>query len=78
MKNWLIDEARHIWRFWSVRLAMVAAAVAGYFTAYPGELAKLVDMVPEQWRPLASIAVGVLVFSAATGARVIKQKAPGE
>lgn len=67
------DWAQHLWRAWSIRLAMIAGLVGGYFTAYPAELQKLVEMVPEKWRPLASLAAALFIFSAATGARLVKQ-----
>jgi fructose-specific phosphotransferase system IIC component len=74
IENW----AEALWRAWSIRLAMIAGVVGGYFAAYPAELQKLVSMVPEEWRPLASIVVGILIFSTATGARLVQQKKPSE
>ena len=70
------DWAQHLWRAWSIRLAMIAGVVGAYFAAYPAELQKLVGMVPEEWRSLASIAVGLFIFSTATGARLVKQGKP--
>ncbi len=70
----LIEEARQFWRWWSVRLAALAGIVAGYFTAYPAQLQGLLAYVPERWRPVASIAVGLVVFALPTLARVIKQE----
>lgn len=69
IENWV----SHLWRAWSIRLAMIAGLVGGYFAAYPGELQRLVALVPEEWRPLASIIAGLLIFSTATGARLVKQ-----
>ena len=69
----LIDEARQFWRWWSVRLAAVAGLIAGYLTANPTALSGLVTYVPEDWRPLASLLVGLLVFAVPTLARLIAQ-----
>jgi len=74
IENW----AQHLWKAWSIRLAMLAGVVGAYFAAYPAELQKLVGMVPEQYRPLASIVVGLFIFSTATGARLVKQGKPDE
>ena len=73
----LIEGARHWWRLWSVRLAAIPALIAGYLTAYPGELPKLVDYVPEQWRATASVLITALVFGVPTLVRLIQQ-APKE
>jgi hypothetical protein len=74
IENW----AEALWRAWSIRLAMIAGLVGAYFAAYPAELQKLVGLVPEQYRPLASIVAGLLIFSTATGARLVKQGKPAE
>jgi hypothetical protein len=74
IENW----AEALWRAWSIRLAMIAGLIGGYFAAYPAELQKLVALVPEQYRPLASIVAGLLIFSTATGARLVKQGKPAE
>lgn len=69
----MIEGAQHWWRLWSVRLAMIPALVAGYLTAYPGELPKLVGYVPEQWRGLASVLITGIVFGVPTLVRLISQ-----
>lgn len=70
--------ASHWWKFWSVRLAMVAGLAAGYLAAYPDELKTLIAYVPEKWRPLVSMAIGLFVFASATGSRlVVQKKLPG-
>lgn len=73
-----IEGARHWWRLWSVRLAAIPALIAGYLTAYPGELPKLVEYVPEGWRAVASVLITALVFGVPTLVRLIQQtpKAP--
>lgn len=72
----LVDDARQFWRWWSVRLAVVAGAVAGAVVNNPQILTGLVAYVPPQYRTLASALVGVAVALAPTLARLIKQKAP--
>lgn len=69
----LVDDVRQAWRWWSVRLAMVAGIGAGALVAQPQLLTGLVAYVPEQWRPLASAAAGIVVFGAPTIARVLQQ-----
>ena len=69
----LIADARLWWRMWSVRLATIPALIAGYLTAYPGELPKLVAYVPEDWRPLAGVLVSFVVFGVPTLVRLMQQ-----
>ena len=57
---------------------MVAAIIGSYFAAYPQELTKLVDMVPEKYRPIVSLVVAITIFSTATTARLVKQGKPLE
>lgn len=75
----LIDNwASHLWKAWSIRLAMIAGVIGAYFAAYPAELQKLIDVVPEQWRGPASVLVGLLIFSTATGTRLVSQAPKGD
>lgn len=69
----LVDDARQWWRWWSVRMAMVAGAVAGALVAQPQILTSLVAYVPDRWRPLASALAGLTVFAAPTIARLVQQ-----
>jgi hypothetical protein len=70
----LIDDwAAQLKRAWSIRLAGVAAVVAGYFVAYPAELQRLVALVPADYREGASVLAGLFVFAAASGARLVRQ-----
>ena len=71
--NW---KAAHKWA--SVRLAMLAGLAVAFFTAYPNQLEVLIDAVPEQYRPLASLAVGFVVFATAAGSRVVTFARPVE
>lgn len=66
----LIENARHAWRFASVRLAIVAGVISGWAATDPQGFAKLMESVPEEFRPL----VGVLVAVAAIYTRLVKQE----
>lgn len=59
----LVAHWRLWWRRWSTWLASIPALIAGYLTAYPNELRGLVAYVPDEWRPVASILVSLLVFA---------------
>ena len=69
IENWV----HYLWRAWSIRLAAIAGIVAAYLAAYPDELQKLIAIVPDEYRPIASLAIGVFVFASATGARLVRQ-----
>lgn len=68
-----VTEIRHWWKFWSVRLAVLAGAAAGWITANPQTVGQLVAYVPEQYRPIASVLIGILVATVPTLARMMKQ-----
>jgi hypothetical protein len=70
----LVDDARAAWRWWSVRLALVAGAAAGLVVDQPQILNGAVAIVPERWRPLAAAVAGLLVAVAPIAARLLKQK----
>lgn len=68
----LIDNINDAWRFASVRLAVLAGVIAGWAAYDPAAFADLVQHLPPWARPL----VGLAVFAAATGSRVIKTDTP--
>ncbi|RVU03926.1 hypothetical protein EOE18_13800 [Novosphingobium umbonatum] len=72
----LVDDARAAWRWWSVRLAVLAGAAAGLVVDQPQILTGAVAVVPERWRPLAGAIAGLLVAVAPIAARLLKQKEP--
>lgn len=75
MKLKLIDEARKWHKLASVRLAMIAGVVAGYLAANPSVTQDLLALLPDgPWRVFASVGIGLFVFSAAAGTRLVKQK----
>ena len=69
----LVDDARHAWRWWSVRLAALAGVAAGALVAHPEILTGLVDYVPAPYRQQASALIGLMVFAAPTVARILQQ-----
>lgn len=76
--KYLIDNAAGCWRFWSVRLAAIAGIAAAYLAANPEQTEDLLALLPDgPLRTLASIAVGLLVFGLATGARIARQPEKG-
>lgn len=64
----IIDDINQAWRFASVRLAVLAGIIAAWAASDPAGFAALVETLPEWARPL----VGLAVFAAAAGSRVIK------
>lgn len=74
----LIETWREASRYYSVRLAALAGLIAAYLAANPDQAQAVIDSVPEAFRPLASIALGLFVFGLATGARLVKQAPKGE
>lgn len=64
----LIENINDAWRFASVRLAVLAGIIAAWAASDPAAFTQLVDTLPEWARPL----VGLAVFAAAAGSRVIK------
>lgn len=69
----LLAELRMLQRYWSVRLAILAALVAAWLVNDPTVLPRLVDALPEDWRPVASILVGFATFALPTIARWLPQ-----
>lgn len=62
----LIEEVRHIWRLWSVRLAILAGILAGAIVEQPAILTGLIAYVPISLRPAASAMTGIAVFALPT------------
>ncbi len=75
----LIDEAGKFYKLGSVQLAAVAGVLAAYFAANPNEAEKLLNLLPEgPLRIVASILIGLFVFSAATTSRLVSLKKKDE
>lgn len=70
-----VEDWRQAWRWWSVRLSVLAGIVAGYVATPEGaaQIAALVRYVPEPWRPLGSILIGLTVAMVPTLTRIIQQ-----
>lgn len=73
----LINDARHWWRLWSVRWSMLVGLVMAFVCDHPEALTSLVAYVPPYWRPLASSAASLTVFTILPALlRVLKQRLP--
>lgn len=73
MKLKLIDEWQSLHKFASVRLAAIAAVVAGYLAANPDKSQELLALLPDgPARVAVSSLVGLFVFALATGSRAVK------
>lgn len=58
--NRLADYARSRLQYWGTRLGLLAGLVAGYLSTNGAQVEKAINsIVPEPYRPLASIAVGI-------------------
>jgi hypothetical protein len=54
---------------WGTRLNIVAGLVVAYMAANGATIEKAINsVVPEAWRPIASLAVGVLCYLVVNGA----------
>lgn len=73
MMKRILAELRTLQRYWSVRLAALAAVIAAWLVSDPTVLPRLVDTLPEAWRPVASILVGFATFFLPTFARWLPQ-----
>jgi hypothetical protein len=67
----LVSDARHWWRWWSLRILAAAAALQAEIVLYPDALK---GWLPDQW--MHSIALGLLLIGA--GARLVRQERPGD
>lgn len=63
LKLRLVDDWRQASRWASVRLAVIAGAVAGWAASDPAGFTRAVDMLPEWARPLVGLAVTVAAIS---------------
>jgi hypothetical protein len=72
----LVDDARHWWRMWSIRVHALTAFGVCAALAHPEILNAPLAYVPDYWRPLAVVLVGLLTFALPTAARLLKQSLP--
>jgi len=71
----LIEEARQAWKMWSIRIAAIAAILAGVIASNQSIALGLVYFLPEgPWRIVAGIGIGLVVFVIPTVARLVKQE----
>lgn len=70
----LIEDWTHRWwRFWSIRVMMVEGAAVTYIITYPDEWKALTQMVPQHWRPVATVALGMFVMAIKGSSRLVVQ-----
>jgi len=65
----LVEDARHWWRWWSLRILAVAAALQAQIVLFPDALK---GWLPDEW--MHYIALGLLLIGA--GARLVRQDRP--
>ena len=74
----VIDEWRQGWRFWSVRLNALGAALLAAMMTWPEPLLGLWAALPRELTailpPRAALAIPLALNLAATAARLIKQR----
>lgn len=70
----MIKRYKKLWKLWSVKLAAVVASIIGFFIMYPQYAQDVLNMVPEQLRPLAAILGAYIAFVIPTELRAAKQK----
>jgi hypothetical protein len=70
----LIDDwATQLRKAWSIRLAGLAATIGAYLVYNPTALDDITAMLPEPYRVPFSLFVGFMIFTTASGARLVKQ-----
>lgn len=71
----LIEEVRHAWKMWSIRIAAIAGILAGVIASNQSIALGLVYFLPEgKWRIVAGAGIGLVVFVIPTLARLMKQQ----
>ena len=74
----LIENARHWWKFASVRLAMIPAILGGLLVANPSMALGLIAFIPAgPTRYLVAALVAFVAFAVPTLARVVQFKPKG-
>lgn len=66
--------AQTAFKLWSIRLAALAAVLAGVFTAAPGLLLGLLAYLPDgPWRTVCAVLIGVVTFVIPAWSRLAAQ-----
>lgn len=69
----IVEEARMLFKFWSVQVAALGGLVVAYLMSDPTLLPRLVSYVPVEYRPLMSVLIGFVAFALPTLARRLPQ-----
>lgn len=69
----LIDEWRGAWRFWSVRFALLPAAIAAALVANPSLVLGLIGFIPPSLQPVAAVLTFAVTFIVPALLRVMAQ-----
>ncbi|TXH54311.1 MAG: hypothetical protein E6Q97_11175 [Desulfurellales bacterium] len=69
----IVEEATLLFKFWSVRVAALGGLIVAYLMSDPTLLPRLVNYVPQEYRPLMSIFIGFVAFALPTIARRLPQ-----
>lgn len=74
----LIDDARRSWRYWSVRVSAIGAAVFAFLLAAPDQALALWQALPAEVQELIpdERQLGLALLTAAAIARVLRQHVP--
>jgi len=59
----LLAELHTLQRYWSVRLCAIVALIVGWIVDNPSVVPQIVDALPQDWRPIASILAGFTTFA---------------
>jgi hypothetical protein len=62
MMKRLFAELHTLQRYWSVRLGAIVALFVGWIVDNPSVVPQIVNSLPQNWRPIASILAGFVTF----------------
>lgn len=74
----LIEDVRHAWRLWSVRVSAIGAILFAVLTAAPDQALALWQALPPEVQDLVPNArqLGLALLTASAIARVVRQRGP--
>jgi hypothetical protein len=72
MGTWLV-KLRGSLAYWSQRLNVAASVLIAYVVAYPDKLNEVVELLPDEYRPIGGIVAGFVAFLVVSWARLAPQ-----